>query len=152
MYHESTDRIKSFPISDTHLQGAAVLACSIADHQQTVTDCERCAESLNRGVTELRRLLWEFSDLLTRQDTALQMAVAAREHPSFRVPLWFYQLESENLRAMLTRRARYLKGAKLDVDRAWDLLSEFMEANHYPVDEEGLSEIVTAAYVRQGGH
>lgn len=143
---QSTVRVKTFPLPDSHLNGAAVLAASIGDHMQTVSDCERCAESLNRGVAELRRLVLELSDLLTRQNTALQLAVAAREHPTLRIPEWFFEAESANLRGMLTRRARYLRGAKVDVDQAWKLLTEFLESIHRPVDQGLLSDIVTATY------
>jgi len=144
------DRVKAFSLPDTHLNGAAIMACSIADHMQTVTDCERCAESLHRAVAEFRRLLFELSDLLQRYDAAWQVGAAAREHPAFRVPEWFFRAESDNLQAMLTRRARYLRSAKLDVDATWDLLVEFLEASHHPVDQAMLSEIVTAVYRKVG--
>ncbi len=146
-----SDRVKTFPIPDTQLNGAAVLACSIADHMQNVTDCERCAESLNRGVSELRRLLFEFSDLFARQDMALQLAVAAREHPSFKVPDWFFEAESDDLRAMVTRRAKYLKAAKRDVDQAWDLLREFCESRHQAMTDDDLAAIIEAVYAGKRG-
>ena len=145
------DTVKTFPLPDSHLHGAAVLACSVADHMRTVTDCERCAESLSHGVAELRLLLFEFSDLLTRQDTALQLAVAAREHPSFRVPDWFFRAESGDPRAMLTRRARYLRGAKVDIDQTWDLLREFAESCHHVITDGELAAIIEAAYAGKGG-
>lgn len=147
---QPTDRVKTFCLRAPHLNGAAIMACSIADHMQTVTDCERCAESLHREVAELRRLLFELSGLFQRYDAGWQLGAAAREHPTFKVPEWFFEQESDNLKAMLTRRVRYLRSAKLDVDATWDLLVEFLEANHHPVDQVMLSEIVTAVYRKWG--
>lgn len=145
------DRVKAFSLPDTHLNGAAIMACSIADHMQTVTDCERCAESLHREVAELRRLLFELSGLFQRYDAAWQLGAAAREHPTFKVPEWFFQPESGELRAMLTRRARYLKGAKRDLDQAWDLLREFCEACRQTMTDDELMAIIEAAYAGKGG-
>lgn len=141
------DSIKTFLLQDGHLKGAAVLAVSITDHMQTVTECERCAESMNRAISELRHLLYELSDLLQRYDQAWQLGAAARQKgPPFTPPAWFFQQESADLHGMLTRRVRYLRGAKVDVDQAWDLLTEFHESIHRPVDQCLLSDIVTATY------
>lgn len=153
MTHQS-DQIKTFPLPDSHLNGAAVLACNVIDQAEATDQLKELVPILRGLVAEFkavsRWMVEEVSDLLTRQDTALQLAVAAREHPSFKVPEWFFQAESDNIKAMLTRRARYLNGAKLDIDAAWDLLAEFLEANHHPVDEAMLSEIVSAAYGKGG--
>ena len=78
------------------------------------------------------------------------MAVAAREHPSFRVPEWFYQVESGNMQAMLTRRARYLRAVKLDVDQAWDLLRELSESCHLVITDGELAAIIETAYGKEG--
>lgn len=149
-----SDRVKTFPIPDSHLNGATVLACSIIDQAEATDELKELVPILRGLVAELtavsRWTVEAVSDLLKRYDTELQLAVAAREHPSFKVPEWFFQPESENLKAMLTRRARYVKAANLDVDAAWDLLVEFLEANHHPLDQAMLGEIVTAVY-RKGG-
>jgi hypothetical protein len=142
-----TDKdIKTFPLPDTHLHGAAVLACSIIDQQEATGDLQEQLVMLRGMVAELRDVVrWmvtEVSDLLTRQDTALQLAVAAREHPTFKVPEWFFQPESEDHHGMLTRRARYLRAAKLDVDNAWDLLREFSESRHLSVTDDDLLAII----------
>lgn len=64
----------------------------------------------------------------------------------FRLPEWFLRHESTSTRAMLIRRARYLRAAKVDVDRAWDLLIRFLESTGCPIVEAMLSQIVIGAY------
>lgn len=149
-----SDRVKTFPIPDSHLNGAAVLACSIMDQAEATDELKELVPILRGLVAELtavsRWTVEAVSDLLKRYDAAWQLGAAAREHPSFKVPDWFFEAESDDLRAMLTRRAKYLKAAKRDVDQAWDLLVEFLEANHHPVDQVMLSEIVTAVYRKWG--
>ncbi len=120
-----TENVKTFPIPDSHLTGAAVLACSILDHQGATVDCRQQLESLQQAVSEIWRIGHNLSDLFHQMDTALQLAVAAREHPVFKAPDWFFQAEGTDHEKMLTRRARYLKAAKLDLDSAWDVLREF---------------------------
>jgi hypothetical protein len=124
------ENVKTFPIPDSHLTGAAVLACSILDHQEATGDCRNQLELLRGAVAELREVIrWtvtEISDLLIRQDTALQLAVAAKDHPVFKAPDWFWQSEGTDTEKMLTRRARYLMGAKVGVDDSWDTLREFV--------------------------
>ena len=85
MYHESTDEVKTFPLPDTHLHGAAVLACNVIDQEEATNQLKELVPILRGLVAEFkavsRWMVEEVSDLLTRQDTALQLAVAAREHP-----------------------------------------------------------------------
>jgi hypothetical protein len=147
---KTLNNVKTFPLPDTHLNGVVVLACSIIDQQESTGELREQVVILRGMFAELRDVVrWmvaEVSDLLTRQDTALQLAVAAREHPTFKVPEWFFQLESDNLKTMLTRRAEYLSAAKLDLDATWDLLREFCESCYQTITEAELSAILEQAH------
>jgi hypothetical protein len=125
MYHEPEENVKTFPIPDTHLAGAAVLVCSIIDHEECVSGCRSQLESLQRVVADLWRVTHNLADLFNQMNTSLQLAMAAKEHPVFKAPEWFWQAEGTDVTKMLTRRARYLKAGKQNVDQAWDVLKEF---------------------------
>lgn len=147
---QSTDRVKIFPLPDTHLHGAAIMACSIIDHQEATGELKELVPILRGLVAEFkavsRWMVEQVSDLLTRQETALLLAVSALEHPTFKTPEWFFQPERENLKAMLTRRARYLRAAKQDIDSCWDILREFCESCHHTITDDDLAAIIEAAY------
>jgi hypothetical protein len=143
---ETVNRFPTFPIPDSHLRGAAVLACSLIDHEETVSECRKERESLQQAIRELWCVVHRLADLLTRQDTALQLAVAAKEHPVFKASEWFWQSEASDHAKMLTRRARYLRAAKVGLDDAYDLLKEFCESASLAIDEELLRDVLVAAY------
>lgn len=154
MYQKPTDRIKVFPIPDTHLNGAAVLACSIIDQQEATGELQEQLVVVRGMVAELRDVVrWmvaEVSDLLTRQDIEHQLAVAGREKPGFGPPKWFFTVEGGTTQGMLARRAKYLKAARLDLDCAWNLLSEFIESAHLDAGDDVLSEIIVPIYGGKG--
>lgn len=150
-----SDRVKTFPIPDSHLNGATVLACSIIDQAEATDELKELVPILRGLVAELtavsRWTVEAVSDLLKRYDTELQLAVAARERPTFKVPSWFFAADGDDLRAMLTRRAKYLKAAKRDVDQAWDLLREFCGSRHQAMTDDDLAAIIEAVYTGKGG-
>ncbi len=145
------DEVKTFPLPDSHLHGAAVLASSLLEHQAATCDCREQVEILRMAVSELWSVVHNVADLFMQYELALQMAAAAKEHPVFKLPAWFFQAESDNARAMLIRRAKYLSGCKLNVDAAWDNLKEFCESCHLTISDDDLAVIIEAAYGGKGG-
>jgi hypothetical protein len=144
----SLDFVKSFPLTDDHLHGAAVLASSLIDHQAATSDCRAQLESLQVAVDAIWRAIHNLEDILDRMDITLQMAVAAKEHPSFKVPDWFFHPENENPRGMLLRRSRYLKAARVPIDDAWDLLTEFSESAHLAITQEVFRKVIREVYAQ----
>jgi len=150
---QSLERIKTFPLPDGHLHGAAIMACSILDNQEATIDCRAQLESLQMAVATLWRAVHNLEDLFDRMDCALQMAVAAKERPVFKVPDWFFQAENEDTGKMLIRRARYLKAARVPIDDAWDRLHEFATDILYLANpDEPVSKAIKAVFgAREGG-
>ncbi len=147
------EKIKTFPIPDSHLNGAAVLACSLIDAAELVDDLQHLKAAYAKQIGALSLVLKAFCDLFLeitdhqshRQWLAKQINLAEREAARMRLPSWVWRIDQAgDIRAQLSHRAAFLKEeAKAHPDDQWDTLCEVLKLAGLELDESLLRSVIT---------
>jgi hypothetical protein len=136
MKHQSP-HVKTFPLSDTDLHGAAVLQISLMDAQGLIDELEGLRNAYAKQLGTLSLILKAFADLFSeltdetshRKWLSTQMLRAERETVRLRIPAWFWRLDSDSDVSMqLKQRAAWMRGELPNAtqDDLWDLLVDVL--------------------------
>ena len=147
--------IKTFPLPDTHLDGAAVLACSLIELEELLSQFRDVQRVYGQLITAQLQVLKAFGDLymeLTdrsadRQFLQKSLLRAEREAARLRLPAWFWRIEKEaELEPQLKHRATVMLESSISIDDIWDCLCDVLRyANLDPEDSLIRSAIKEAA-------
>jgi hypothetical protein len=145
--------VKTFPLPDSHLQGAVVAQITIMEAQELVDELGRLSNANAKQIEALNLILKDFSDLLIEatghrshlQWLSKQIFQAEREAAKLRLPAWIWRIDPDgDLPAQLGHRAAFLREEiKAHPDDQWDVLSEVLKWAGLEVDEDLLRSAIT---------
>lgn len=154
------DRVKTFPLPDTHLNGAAVLVCSLSEAQELVEQLRDLYRVQGQLMEAQLQVLKAFGDLyleLTdrsaeRQFLQKSLLRAEREASRLRLPAWFWRIDKDaEIKPQLKHRAAVMLESSVGIDDMWDCLCDVLRyAGLEPEDSLIRSAIKGANDARTG--